>query len=155
MKDNISQNFSQKEEIGIISIEHYSPRNYINQSDLETYMGVSKGKFTIGLGQKQMRFCTENEEVHSMAMTSLRRLLERNKSSLLKLGRLEYATETLLDKSKSTKTLLLDVLKEILGDPNSEQFDELEGVTNLNACYGGTAAVINSVNWVREQLASK
>ena len=49
----------------------------------------------------------------------------------------------------------MDVLKMI--NPSSEEdiYDELEGITNINACYGGTAAIINSVNWVREQMSLK
>jgi hydroxymethylglutaryl-CoA synthase len=115
-------------------------------------MKVAPGKYTIGLGQTKMRFCSEVEDVNSMALTVTRRLLSRNLSLMSSIGRLEYATETLLDKSKSTKTLLIDVFKELA--PNgvsSEIFDQMEGVTNINACYGGTAAIINSVNWVREQ----
>jgi len=48
-------------------------------------------------------------------------------------------TETLVDKSKSTKTILMDIL-----GANSN----VEGATCLNACYGGTAALLNSVAWV-------
>ena len=142
------------EPIGIVSLEHSSPRNCITQASLESFMNVSKGRYTVGLGQKQMRFCSELEDVNSMAMTVTRRIMARFPRLLGKIGRLEYATETLLDKSKSTKTLLIDVLKDLgRGKVDDEVFDQMEGVTNINACYGGTAAVINSVNWVREQIA--
>ena len=33
---------------------------------METHDGVSKGKYTIGLGQESMAFCTEVEDVISM-----------------------------------------------------------------------------------------
>ena len=151
-KDNISIKKRSPLKVGIVSLEYYSPRNCIDQSDLEAFMRVSKGKFTIGLGQKRMRFCSELEDVNSMAMTVTRRILSRFPELLRKIGRLEYATETLLDKSKSTKTILIDVLKDIAGDPSASSFDQLEGITNINACYGGTAALINSINWVREQV---
>jgi hypothetical protein len=36
------------------------------QEELETHDGVSKGKYTIGLGQDSMAFCTEVEDVISM-----------------------------------------------------------------------------------------
>jgi len=36
------------------------------QEELETHDGVSKGKYTIGLGQESMAFCTEVEDVISM-----------------------------------------------------------------------------------------
>ena len=154
----ISKFDDEKEEstkIGILSMEQFSPRNCINQSELESYMGVSKGKFTIGLGQERMRFCSQVEDVNSMAMTVTHRIMLRNKHLLWKLGRLEYATETLLDKSKSTKTILIDILKNLANNQSTDIFDQLEGITNLNACYGGTAAIINCVNWVREQISLK
>lgn len=30
---------------------------------------------------------------------------------------------------------------------------DLAGVDNYNACYGGTAAVLNSIDWLRAQFA--
>lgn len=34
---------------------------YVDQTDLEKYMGVSAGKFTLGLGQTTMAFCDDRE----------------------------------------------------------------------------------------------
>lgn len=48
-------------------------------------------------------------------------------------------TETILDKSKSVKSVLM----QLFGDNTS-----IEGVDTVNACYGGTNAVFNSINWV-------
>ena len=55
-------------------------------------------------------------------------------------GRLEVGTETLVDKSKSTKTILMDLFP-------AENTD-IEGATIINACYGGTAALLNAFSWV-------
>ena len=57
------------------------------------------------------------------------------------IGRLEVGTETLIDKSKSVKTTLLEHL---FGPDHSD----VEGVTSTNACYGGTAALLNSAAWI-------
>lgn len=48
-------------------------------------------------------------------------------------------TETLIDKSKSVKTVLMDLFPE---NPH------LEGADIKNACYGGTQALFNCVDWV-------
>lgn len=56
-------------------------------------------------------------------------------------GRLEVGTETLLDKSKSVKSVLMQLFAPH-GNTN------IEGVDTVNACYGGTNAVFNSINWV-------
>lgn len=50
-------------------------------------------------------------------------------------------TETIIDKSKSVKTTLMDLFAE------SGNFD-IEGIDSKNACYGGTAALFNAINWV-------
>jgi hydroxymethylglutaryl-CoA synthase len=55
------------------------------------------------------------------------------------IGRLEVGTETLLDKSKSVKSVLM----QLFGSNTN-----IEGVDNINACYGGTNAVFNAVNWI-------
>ena len=54
-------------------------------------------------------------------------------------GRLEVGTETLLDKSKSTKTFLMNLFK---------GYHDIEGATSINACYGGTNALFNTLNWI-------
>jgi 3-hydroxy-3-methylglutaryl CoA synthase len=45
----------------------------------------------------------------------------------------------LIDKSKSVKTVLMD----LFGDNT-----DIEGIDSKNACYGGTAALFNAVNWI-------
>jgi hydroxymethylglutaryl-CoA synthase len=57
-------------------------------------------------------------------------------------GRLEVGTETLVDKSKSTKTVLMQLFE---GNSN------IEGATVVNACYGGTAALLNAFTWVESE----
>jgi hydroxymethylglutaryl-CoA synthase len=57
-------------------------------------------------------------------------------------GRLEVGTETLVDKSKSTKTVLMSLF------PGNT---DIEGATVVNACYGGTAALLNAFNWVESE----
>jgi hydroxymethylglutaryl-CoA synthase len=56
------------------------------------------------------------------------------------IGRLEVGTETLIDKSKSTKTVLMDLFQK---SGNTD----VEGATIVNACYGGTAALLNAFLW--------
>ena len=50
-------------------------------------------------------------------------------------------TESLIDKSKSVKTVIMQLFEE---SGNSD----VEGVSSTNACYGGTAALFNSVDWI-------
>ncbi|XP_053394830.1 hydroxymethylglutaryl-CoA synthase 1-like isoform X3 [Mercenaria mercenaria] len=129
------------ENVGIIAMEIYFPSQYVDQAELEIFDGVSTGKYTIGLGQDKMGFCSDNEDVNSLCLTVVQRLMERNEISYTDIGRLEVGTETILDKSKSVKTVLMQLFE---GCGNTS----VEGIDTTNACYGGTAALFNAVNWV-------
>lgn len=84
-----------------------------------------------------MSFVSSLEDSNSMACTVVRWLITRLNIDENKIGRIEIATETLSDKSKSTKTVLMWMFKN----------KNIEGITSLNACYGGTAALINCINY--------
>ncbi|KYK54891.1 putative hydroxymethylglutaryl-CoA synthase [Drechmeria coniospora] len=130
---------SRPQNIGIKAIEIYFPSQYVEQSELEQFDGVSAGKYTIGLGQTKMSFCDDREDIYSLALTVTSKLLKNYNIDPNSVGRLEVGTETLLDKSKSVKSVLM----QLFGDNTN-----LEGVDTVNACYGGTNAFFNSVNWV-------
>ena len=129
------------EDVGILAIEVYFPHTCVNQTELEAFDGASAGKYTIGLGQTNMGFCGDREDINSLALTVVRRLVERNGVAFTDIGRLEVGTETILDKSKSTKSVLMQLFSE---SGNTS----VEGIDTTNACYGGTQAIFNSVSWV-------
>ena len=125
--------------VGILAMEAYFPKNCLQQTALEEADGC-KGKYTVGLGQESLGYFDDREDVASILLTALARLMENYGIEPQQIGRLEVGTETLIDKSKSVKTTLL---AHLFG-PNAD----VEGVTSTNACYGGTAALLNSVAWV-------
>ncbi|XP_064604859.1 hydroxymethylglutaryl-CoA synthase 1-like [Liolophura sinensis] len=129
------------QDVGIVAMEVYFPSQYVDQAELEQFDGVSAGKYTIGLGQSKMGFCSDREDINSLALTVVQRLMERNKLSYTAIGRLEVGTETIIDKSKSVKTVLMQLFD---GSGNTN----VEGVDTTNACYGGTAALFNAAHWV-------
>ncbi|SPO02664.1 probable hydroxymethylglutaryl-CoA synthase [Cephalotrichum gorgonifer] len=130
---------SRPENIGIKAIEIYFPSQYVEQTELEKFDGVSTGKYTIGLGQTKMSFCDDREDIYSFSLTVVSNLLKKYNIDPNSIGRLEVGTETLLDKSKSVKTVLMQLFGE-----NTN----IEGVDTVNACYGGTNAFLNSINWI-------
>ncbi|XP_054824207.1 hydroxymethylglutaryl-CoA synthase-like isoform X1 [Prosopis cineraria] len=127
--------------VGILALDIYFPPTFVQQEALEAHDGASKGKYTIGLGQDCMAFCTELEDVISMSLTVVTSLLENYEIDPKQIGRLEVGSETVIDKSKSIKTFLMQIFEKY---GNSD----IEGVDSTNACYGGTAALFNCVNWV-------
>ena len=127
------------ENVGIVNMEVYFPSQYVDQSELEEFDGVSSGKYTIGLGQTKMGFCDDLEDINSLCLTVVDRLVQKTPGlSYTNIGRLEVGTETLVDKSKSVKSVLMNLFKE---SGNSD----VEGVDSTNACYGGTAALFNCI----------
>jgi len=138
MKKNKASN------VGISLIEVYIPQPKVDIEELERHHGASKGKYTKGLGQETMSLVTEAEDSVSMALTVLDRLVTRHKVDPKQIGRLEVGTETLLDKSKSIKSFLMQYLQ--LKDNT-----DLEGIMSVHACYGGTAALFNTVAWMESE----
>ncbi|XP_068146965.1 hydroxymethylglutaryl-CoA synthase 1 [Drosophila tropicalis] len=129
------------ENVGILAIEVLFPSQYVDQTELEQFDGASAGKYTIGLGQAKMGFCSDREDVNSLCLTVVSRLLERHHIKHADIGRLEVGTETIVDKSKSVKSVLMQLF---VDSGNTD----IEGIDTTNACYGGTAALFNAVNWV-------
>ncbi|GME30027.1 3-hydroxy-3-methylglutaryl coenzyme A synthase [Neofusicoccum parvum] len=127
--------------VGIKALEVYFPHHYVDQTELERFQGASAGKYTIGLGQTKMSFCDDREDIYSMALTTVSSLLHKYNIDPTTVGRLEVGTESPLDKSKSCKTVLMQLF-ESSGNTN------IEGADTFNACYGGTNALFNAVNWI-------
>jgi hydroxymethylglutaryl-CoA synthase len=128
-------------DVGIVAIEFYFPAQYVSQTELESFDGASAGKYTVGLGQLSMAFVNDREDVRSICLTAVHNLLEKYNIAPSAIGRVEVGTETILDKSKSIKSELMRLFA-VAGNTS------VEGVDSINACYGGTAALFNSISWV-------
>lgn len=68
--------------------------------------------------------CTD---IYSLALTALTKLISKYSIDVKNIGRLEVGTETMLDKSKSVKTVLMQLFEQ------SGNFN-VEGVDSYNAC---------------------
>ena len=141
MNQSNDEHYTWPRNVGILAIEVYFPSTYVDQAKLEEYDGVSKGKYTIGLGQTGMGFCGDREDTNSLSLTVVQNLLEKNSIDQNQIGRLEVGTESILDKSKSVKTVLMQLFEQ------SGNFS-IEGVDTINACYGSTQALFNALDWV-------
>jgi hypothetical protein len=76
---------------------------------------------------------------NNFSLTVVNNLLEKYSIRPDQVGRLEVGTETIVDKSKSVKSVLMS----LFGSNTS-----IEGVDTTNACYGGTNALFNCINWL-------
>jgi len=91
-----------------------------------------------------MACVTDREDIHSISLTVVQNLLEKHGVHPSRIGRLEVGTESLLDKSKSVKTHLMSLFS-----PHKNY--DIEGVTSINACYGATNALFNTINWIQSE----
>jgi hydroxymethylglutaryl-CoA synthase len=99
-------------DVGILAMHLVVPSTYVDQSELEAFDNVSAGKYTIGLGQDKMGFCTDREDINSLCLTAVSQLVAKTGISYNDIGRLEVGTETIIDKSKSVKTVLMQLFAE-------------------------------------------
>lgn len=91
------------------------------------YDRVFEGKYTVGLGQKQMGYCTDLEDVNSLCLAAVSQLIENNGISYSDIGRPEVGTETKIDKPKSAKAVLMKLFEA------SGNFLQVEGIDTTNA----------------------
>ena len=77
LNESSSTNVVNAKNVGILAMEVYTPSTYITQEKLEEHSGVSKGKYTIGLGQTAMGICGDCEDVNSLALTVVHSLMEK------------------------------------------------------------------------------
>ncbi len=57
---------SSSSQFGVVAANMYVPNQYVSQTSLEDYDGVSPGKYTKGLGQTKMAFVNGEEDIVSM-----------------------------------------------------------------------------------------
>ena len=82
----------------------------------------------MGLGQTKMGFCSDREDVNSLCLTVVNRLLEKTGTKPTQIGRMEVGTETIIDKSKSVKSVLMKLFME------SKEINPISGKEGWDKC---------------------
>ncbi|VDD89608.1 unnamed protein product [Enterobius vermicularis] len=126
-------------DVGIRAMELYFPNSYVEESELEEFNKVSSGRYTVGLGVKEMGFCGVEEDVTSISLTVLSALLKNYQIDKSSVGYIIVGSETITDKSKGVFTALSQLF-----DKNNEIF----GAECIGACYAGTSALFNAIDWI-------
>jgi len=132
---------STEEEYGIVSIQLAVPARACRAEEVEG--SFDDAPCASQYLQRAVGVWECDEDAISFAMTALQKLLDTlpTEFKIDDVGRLEVGTESNVDLAKSVKSYLTDLF------PKSHR--ELFGVDNTNACYGGTAAVLNTLDWLR------
>lgn len=58
-------------DIGIVAMDAFIPKQYVDQKELEAFDGVAEGKYTIGLGQTKMAVCPDIHDINSICLTGI------------------------------------------------------------------------------------
>jgi len=96
--------------------------------------------------QKDISVWDVNEDAVSIALTVVNNLINNNNIDISSIGRLEVGTESSVDLAKSIKSYLMELF---IGNK------DIGGVDNINACYGGVSATLNSINWLKTDTSKK
>jgi len=123
---------------GIASIGLNLPPLAMSVEELAPLRGQDPMKYTHGLGCSAMSLCTPEYGVVELATEAARRALERWSGDRRKIGMLAVGTETAVDMSRPLSAWVADNL----GLSGAVRSYEVK-----HACYGGTLAVRQAVEW--------
>ena len=133
--------------VGIHALEVCLPSLYCTAEALEQYHGVD-GKYTRGLLMESFSCPAPNEDVVSMCLSSLDRLLILTRIDPTDVGMLIVASESFIDASVSIQS----VLARYMCDKGCVN---LLGSDVYHACYGCTGALLACADWIQSPLCDK
>jgi hydroxymethylglutaryl-CoA synthase len=137
--ENTSENTAETASpVGIASIGLQFPSQYVDVPELAPLRGAEPDKYRYGLGCLEMALCGEDEGIVDLAVGAARRALERWQGDAADIGLLVVGTETAVDMSRPLSAWVADAL-ELAGAVRSYEVK--------HACYGGTLALRQAVEW--------
>ena len=131
---------------GIDDISIYIPRLYLDASDFAKARGLDPGKLERGLGIGQMAIVDTNQDPACLAANACLRVMQKNKLTPDKIGRLYVATESAFDESKAMNSYVIGMLEQVYG---KDTFGHCGGIECKFACVSGSYALYDNTNWIR------
>jgi hydroxymethylglutaryl-CoA synthase len=131
-------------QVGIESLGVAVPETYVDLSELAVARGVAPAKYTEGLGTQRMAVPLDDEDPVTLAARAAGMALASANVEPSALGMLVVGTETAVDHSKPVASFV----QGLLGVPPSCRVFETK-----HACYGGTAAILLALDWIRSGSA--
>jgi hydroxymethylglutaryl-CoA synthase len=129
---------------GLESLGIAVPPTYVELAELARARGVAPGKYVDGLGVTRMAVPQVEEDTVTLAARAARMALEAAGCTAEDVGMLVVGTETAVDHSKPVSSYV----QGLLGLPTRCRVFETK-----HACYGGTAALLLAMDWVRSGSA--
>jgi len=131
---------------GIDDISIYIPRLYLDASDFAKARGLDPEKLERGLGIGQMAIVDTNQDPACLAANACLRVMQKNKLTPDKIGRLYVATESSFDESKAMNSYVIGMLEQVYGQ---DTFGHCGGIECKFACVSGSYALYDNTNWIR------
>jgi len=131
---------------GIDDIAIYIPRLYLDASDFAKARGLDPVKLERGLGIGQMAIVDTNQDPACLAANACLRVMQKNKLTPDKIGRLYVATESAFDESKAMNSYVIGMLEQVYG---KDTFGHCGGIECKFACVSGSYALYDNTNWIR------
>ncbi len=132
--------------VGVSDIGVYIPNYYLSHEDLANARGIPKEKFQIGLGNRNMAILPNWEDSVTMAANAAQQLLDRNHIDPDEIRQFVVSTESGVDHSKPVASFVQGLLN--IG--TRCRVYEIK-----HACYGGTAGLIDSIEWISRHSKSE
>jgi len=131
---------------GIDDIAIYIPRLYLDAADFAKARGLDPEKLERGLGIGQMAIVDTNQDPACLAANACLRVMQKNKLTPDKIGRLYVATESSFDESKAMNSYVIGMLEQVYGEGT---FGHCGGIECKFACVSGSYALYDNTNWIR------
>jgi len=131
---------------GIDDIAIYIPRLYLDAGDFAKARGLDPEKLERGLGIGQMAIVDTNQDPACLAANACLRVMQKNKLTPDKIGRLYVATESSFDESKAMNSYVIGMLEQVYGQ---DTFGHCGGIECKFACVSGSYALYDNTNWIR------
>ncbi len=132
-------------EVGLSDIAIYVPPYYLPYEELAAVYGQPKEKYSMGLGNQSMAVIPNWEDVVSMAANAALQVLEKSGTDPGDIQQLVVSTESGVDHSKPVASFVQGLLK--IGT-------RCRVYEVKNACYGGTAGLVDSMDRVSRAAKS-
>jgi len=131
---------------GIDDISIYIPRLYLDAGDFAKARGLDPEKLERGLGIGQMAIVDTNQDPACLASNACLKVMQKNKLTPDKIGRLYVATESSFDESKAMNSYVIGMLEQVYG---ADTFGHCGGIECKFACVSGSYALYDNTNWIR------
>ena len=131
---------------GIDDISIYIPRLYLDAGDFAKARGLDPVKLERGLGIGKMAIVDTNQDPACLAANACLRVMQKNKLTPDKIGRLYVATESSFDESKAMNSYVIGMLEQVYG---KDSFGHCGGIECKFACVSGSYALYDNTNWIR------